>query len=127
MSLQVADMSSEGILRLDLDLESALMPNGTHHVSDREANRTPTPATYLSDGAEKSSEQAPDEDTKTETESSPQKKVIKPPMPPIKEAKPSLRPEEEAGKEEESEKKVCKHFQTSIRPCTVIWCFLSWD
>ncbi|CAJ1048586.1 pleckstrin homology domain-containing family O member 2 [Xyrichtys novacula] len=109
---EVADVSSDGILRLDLDLENALMPNGTHPVSvdgaKKEATKTSTPSSGVSDAAEKPSEQSPDEETKTEVAAAPQKKVIKPPMPPIKEAKPTSPPEDEAEKEDGSETKVLK-------------------
>lgn len=104
---EVAGMSSDGILRLDLDLENAVMPNGTQQVSDGGAkteNRTPPSASWGSDAPEKESE----EKVKTEPEASPQKKVLKPPMPPIKEAKASTPQEVEPEKEEVSEKKVLK-------------------
>uniref|UniRef100_G3PND6 Pleckstrin homology domain containing, family O member 2 n=1 Tax=Gasterosteus aculeatus TaxID=69293 RepID=G3PND6_GASAC len=71
MKFIVADVSSDGILRLDLNLEDAVMPNGTCRASD-------------------------------------DKKVIKPPMPPIKEAKPCPTPEAEPDKEDGPEKKVLK-------------------
>uniref|UniRef100_UPI0037E78A8E pleckstrin homology domain-containing family O member 2 n=1 Tax=Semicossyphus pulcher TaxID=241346 RepID=UPI0037E78A8E len=110
---EVADVSSDGILRLDLDLENALMPNGTHHVSvdgaAKEANKTPMPVSSTSEAAEKESEHSPEEEeTKTEPDVTPQKKVIKPPMPPIKEAKPSSTPEDEPEKNDVTEKKVLK-------------------
>ncbi|XP_073321064.1 uncharacterized protein plekho2 [Pagrus major] len=97
---EVADMSSDGILRLDLDLEDALMPNGTHHTSvdgtetPKEA-KVPTPPSNTSEAKEKQSGPSAEEEAQTEPEVCPQKKVIKPPMPPIKEAKPCLTPEDE--------------------------------
>ncbi|XP_033483601.1 uncharacterized protein plekho2 isoform X1 [Epinephelus lanceolatus] len=95
---EIADVSSDGILRLDLDLEDATIPNGTHH------------ATVDGTGAPKVAQEAggAEEEAKTEPEVSPQKKVLKPPMPPIKEAKPSTIPEDEPDKDEAPEKKVLK-------------------
>nr|XP_020510139.1 pleckstrin homology domain-containing family O member 2-like isoform X1 [Labrus bergylta] len=108
---EVADVSSDGILRLDLDLENATMPNGTSHVSvdgPEKTAKTPVTPSKDSNATEKESEQSPEEETKTEPETSPQKKVFKPPMPPIKEAKPSSPPEDEPEKDDGSEKKVLK-------------------
>ncbi|XP_034536112.1 pleckstrin homology domain-containing family O member 2 [Notolabrus celidotus] len=124
---EIADVSSDGILRLDLDLENALMPNGTHHVSVdgavKWANESSRPTSDVSEAAEKQSERSTDEEIKSEEEATPQKKIIKPPMPPIKEAKPSSPPEDEPGKEDTSEKKVLKppmppskEVKTSVSP-----------
>ena len=94
-------MSSDGILRLDLDLENALMPNGTHHASTdgteapKEAAQVSKPPSNASEATEKHSGPSTEEEPQTEQEVSPQKKVIKPPMPPTKEAKPSATPEDE--------------------------------
>ncbi|XP_039978887.1 putative uncharacterized protein DDB_G0290521, partial [Xiphias gladius] len=49
-----------------------------------------------------------EEGSQTEPEVSPQKKVIKPPMPPTKEAKPSSAPEDEPDKDDGPEKEVLK-------------------
>lgn len=88
-------MSSDGILRLDLDLEDAVMPNGTNNAqTDGTSETTACPA--ASDG-EKQSVSVAEE-----------KKVIKPPMPPSKEAKSSLLPKNEPDKQEETE--VCISF-----------------
>lgn len=107
-------MSSDGILRLDLDLEGALMPNGTHHASvdgtetPKEAAKVPSPPSNAGEAAEKQSgpiaeeKEGEEEEAQTEPEVSPQKKVIKPPMPPTKEAKPSATAEGDV-----PEKKVC--------------------
>ncbi|TDH16736.1 hypothetical protein EPR50_G00000990 [Perca flavescens] len=109
---EVANVSSDGILRLDLDLENALMPNGTHHVtvdgteSPKEALKVPTPPSNAGEAAEQQSAASAEEEGHTEPEVSPQKKVIKPPMPPTKEAKPSSTPEEEPDKDDGPEKKV---------------------
>lgn len=93
-------MSSDGILRLDLDLEDAVMPNGAHYANV--------------DGSETSKEKqlvsVTEEEAQPDPDVSPQKKVIKPPMPPIKEAKPSTALEDEPQKNDGSEKKVCKIF-----------------
>ncbi|XP_041644321.1 pleckstrin homology domain-containing family O member 2 [Cheilinus undulatus] len=107
---EVAGVSSDGILRLDLDLENAIMPNGTHHLSvdGTEKDKTPTPSSNDGDTAFKESEQTPEEETQTEPQVSSEKKIIKPPMPPIKEAKPSSPTEDKPEKEDGSEKKVLK-------------------
>ncbi|XP_037304168.2 pleckstrin homology domain-containing family O member 2 [Pungitius pungitius] len=92
---EVADVSSDGILRLDLNLEDAVMPNGT------------CSATVDGSKTAKGSESA-DKQTVASTEeaASPQKKVLKPPMPPIKEAKSCLTPEAKPDKDDGPEKKV---------------------
>lgn len=101
-------MSSDGILRLDLDLEDAVMPNGTHATVDgTEYKKVPMPASNASEAAEKQLEPSAEEEAQTEPEVSPQKKVIKPPMPPTKEPKPISTPAEEPDKDDDSEKKVC--------------------
>lgn len=106
-------MSSDGILRLDLDLEDALMPNGTHHATtdgsetSKEAIKVPLPLFNANKATEKQSGQNTKE-AHTESEVNSQIKVIKPPMPPNKEAKPSATPKEEPDKEDEGlMKQVC--------------------
>lgn len=104
-------MSSDGILRLDLDLEDAVMPNGTNHASvdgtetPKEAVKVPKPPSNASEATEKQS--SVEWEAQGEPEVSPQKKVIKPPMPPTKEAKPSSTPEDEPDNDDGTEKKVC--------------------
>lgn len=98
-------MSSDGILRLDLDLEDALMPNGTHHHS---VDDTGT----FKEAAGKQLGPSADE-VQTEPEVNPQKKVIKPPMQSAKEGKPIAKAEEETDGIVE---KVCTHFYT-IKKC----------
>ncbi|XP_070765959.1 pleckstrin homology domain-containing family O member 2-like [Enoplosus armatus] len=111
---EVAVVSSDGILRLDLDLEDAIMPNGTHHASvdgaetPKEAIKVPTPPSNAGEAAEKQSGPSAEEGAQTEPEVSHQKKVIKPPMPPIKEAKSSSTPEDEPDVDDGPEKKVLK-------------------
>lgn len=106
-------MSSDGILRLDLDLEDAVMPNGTHYtnVDGTENHKEATASTLLStvsEAAEEQSEPSAKQEPQTEPEISPQKKVIKPPMPPTKEAKlSSSQPDDEPDKNDGPEKKVC--------------------
>lgn len=83
-ALQLAVVSSDGILRLDLDFEDAVMPNGSRHATvdgtetPKGANKFPVPPSDASQGAEEPL------DPGREAEVSPQKKVIKPPMPPTK-------------------------------------------
>lgn len=120
---EVADVSSDGILRLDLDLEDATMPNGTHKATvdgtetPKEAKKVLMPPSNAREVADKHVEPSAEEEAQTESEVSPQKKVIKPPMPPIKEAKT---PEEEPEKDNSSEKKVLKPPMPpskEVKPC----------
>lgn len=105
-------MSSDGILRLDLDLEDALMPNGTHH-SSVDGSETPkearvlTPPSNACEATETQLESSTEEESQTAPELCPQKRVIKPPMPPTKEAKPCITPEDEPDTDEGIVKKVC--------------------
>lgn len=103
-------MSSDGILRLDLDLENAVMPYGTHYanIDGTENSKKATVPTCLSTVSEAVEELSqPQADKEAQNEPSPNKKIIKPPMPPTKEAKPSSALEEESNKQNGSEKKVC--------------------
>ncbi|XP_056268391.1 pleckstrin homology domain-containing family O member 2 [Pseudoliparis swirei] len=108
---EIADVSSDGILRLDLDLENARMPNGTHRAqidgteTPKEAIKAPTPPSNASESAEK---QTAEEEAPTEPQVSPQRKVIKPPMPPTKEAKSCSTPEDEPDKDDGAVNKVLK-------------------
>ncbi|KAL2089008.1 hypothetical protein ACEWY4_015907 [Coilia grayii] len=98
---EVASISSDGILRLDLDVTDST-PNGTHYVN-------------IEDSASKESVQ-PDEGSTTTSGSAqgeptseaptPQKKVLKPPMPPSKQAKPASPSEEDAHGETTSDSGV---------------------
>lgn len=99
---EVADVSSEGILRLDLDLENAIMPNGTHSsvVDGTENHKKPTPSPSSSDSAEEKALPTVDE---AEDEDQSQSKVLKPPMPPSKQAATI---EEGTEEEEVPEKKI---------------------
>ncbi|XP_051235965.1 pleckstrin homology domain-containing family O member 2 isoform X2 [Dicentrarchus labrax] len=123
---EVAVVSSDGILRLDLDLEDAIMPNGTNHASvdgperPKEAIKVPTPPSNASEAAETLSGPSDEGEAQTEPEVSPQKKVIKPPMPPIKEPKPSAGPEHEPEKDYGQEKKDLKPPMPpskEVKPC----------
>lgn len=91
--LQVADLSCDGNQRLDLD--GAVISNGPSDNTD---------GTERPKSTEKQSGPSPEEGPQTEPEVSPQKKVIKPPMPPTKEVKPSPAPEVET---DGADKKVC--------------------
>ncbi|KAM4744921.1 uncharacterized protein plekho2 [Anableps anableps] len=84
---EVAVVSSDGLLRLDLNLEDAVMPNGTNNAK--------------TDGTE-SSETAAEKQSMLSTDE--EKKIIKPPMPPTKETKSSVVPENEPDKQDEEEK-----------------------
>lgn len=116
---EVAGVSSDGNLRLDLDLEAAVMPNGTHHaaVDGTHTSRGATASTpqYNSGGPAETADDKPP----PEQEERPQKKVIKPPMPPIKEAKASPASQDECDKDG-PEKKVLKPPMPpvkEVKPC----------
>lgn len=101
----MAEVSSDGILRLDLDLEDAVMPNGTHRAT---TNGTETSKDAQPDKiSDKTLELVVEEDAQTEPEATTQRKVIKPPMPPTKEAKSKPVPVDEPDTDDGSEKKVC--------------------
>ncbi|KAM9318328.1 uncharacterized protein plekho2 isoform 2-T2 [Pholidichthys leucotaenia] len=123
---EVADVSSDGILRLDLDFENAVMPNGTHHPSvdatkKQKDDNGPTPASKT--GEEKPCAPIAEEeedDPQPEPEVSHKKKVIMPPMAPVKEAKPSPAPEDKPNTDESLEKKVLKPPMPpskEVKPC----------
>ncbi|XP_023137603.2 nascent polypeptide-associated complex subunit alpha, muscle-specific form [Amphiprion ocellaris] len=107
---EVAVVSSEGILRLDLDLEGAIMPNGNHNANvdgtESLKEAVSAPESNTSKAAEKPF--VPSAEEEVQGKVSPQKKVIKPPMPPSKEAKFSSAPEDEPDKDDDPETKVLK-------------------
>lgn len=98
-------MSSDDILYLDPDHENALMSNGTQPENNgteksKEASQVP----YSMD----TSRETTGRPLGTSTDDvCPQKKAIKPPMPPTKETKPTA-PEVESEKEDCPTKRVCK-------------------
>ncbi|XP_062869325.1 pleckstrin homology domain-containing family O member 2 [Trichomycterus rosablanca] len=88
---ETANISSDGVLILDLEDSK---PNGTHFLSvDGSAQAPPS----------KSFDAIPEEDM--DEDSAAPKKVLKPPMPPSKENKPSENQEGEAGPEEAAPQK----------------------
>ncbi|KAK3533934.1 hypothetical protein QTP70_034932, partial [Hemibagrus guttatus] len=92
---EVANVSSDGILRLDLDSVDN-MPNGDHVLMDSaDGEAKVTPAKSL----DNIPEEPADEDT------TPQKKVLKPPMPPSKESKPTESQDSESKHEEPAPQK----------------------
>uniref|UniRef100_A0A3Q1EMH5 Pleckstrin homology domain-containing family O member 2-like n=1 Tax=Acanthochromis polyacanthus TaxID=80966 RepID=A0A3Q1EMH5_9TELE len=107
---EVAVVSSEGILRLDLDLEGAVMPNGNHYANvdgtESLKETVSVPESNTSKAAEKPLVTSAEEEVQGKV--SPQKKVIKPPMPPSKEAKFSSASEDEPDKDDNPETKVLK-------------------
>lgn len=132
---EVADVSSDGILRLDLDLENAMMPNGTSSssavdgaVNSKEQTPSPSSSDSTEDKALSTINEAEGEEqsqTKvlkppmppskltatiedgTEEEEVPEKKVLKPPMPPSKDLKPSETvPEKTPETSPDSKKKI---------------------
>lgn len=99
-------MSSDGLLRLDLDLEDAVVNIGSQNTTadgaktPKETNRSPM--------------ESLEEEPEAEADVSPQKKVIKPPMPPNKAAKPTPTPAKEGGVDDFNE--VCTKNKTSLSP-----------
>ncbi|XP_026786327.3 pleckstrin homology domain-containing family O member 2 [Pangasianodon hypophthalmus] len=92
---EAASISSDGVLRLDLDTVDN-MPNGAHFLLDgADGEAKVAPAKSLDDIAEEPA----GEDT------APQKKVLKPPMPPSKENKPSESQDSESKHEESAPQK----------------------
>ncbi|XP_051571235.1 pleckstrin homology domain-containing family O member 2 [Myxocyprinus asiaticus] len=77
---EAANVSSDGILRLDLDGD-VTMQNGTHtlNMEGDKQNKTLKPSPTMND--------IPEEDI--DEDSTPKKKIIEPPMPPSKDNKPS--------------------------------------
>ncbi|KAG7278124.1 hypothetical protein CRUP_019434, partial [Coryphaenoides rupestris] len=79
---EVANVSSEGILRLDLDVPDARLSNGNHYVN---VDFDDPPKDILTPPTPPSSTSSCDQDEpQTVVEPNPQKKIIKPPMPPSK-------------------------------------------
>ncbi|XP_062405192.1 pleckstrin homology domain-containing family O member 2 isoform X2 [Sardina pilchardus] len=78
---EVANVSSDGILRLDLDVTD----NGIH-INTEEGTQSDRVTTTTSDGPK---------DEPTSEEPTPQKKILKPPMPPSKQIKPVAVSEED--------------------------------
>lgn len=127
-------MSSEGILRLDLDLEDAVMPNGTHRTNvdgtDNHKEATvPTPLSTVSEAVEE--QLSAEEEPQTEPEGIPQKKVIKPPMPPTKEVKPISVSWDDTDKHDGPEKKVCimlscSHLTVAAYMCVWLCIWVTW-
>lgn len=108
---EVADVSSDGVLRLDLDLEDAIMPNGTRSAAGdgtdghKETIKALSPASTAGDAAvEKPLESIKE----SEEEAAPQKKVLKPPMPPLKDVKPASTIDGEPEKQDVPDKKIVK-------------------
>uniref|UniRef100_A0A096M6Z1 Pleckstrin homology domain containing, family O member 2 n=1 Tax=Poecilia formosa TaxID=48698 RepID=A0A096M6Z1_POEFO len=84
---EVAEVSSDGLLRLDLNLEDAVIPNGTNTANEeKKAIKPPMPPTK-----EAKSSVVPENEPNKQDE---EEKVMKPPMPPSKESKPSVTPGE---------------------------------
>lgn len=104
---EVAVGSSDGLLRLDLDLEHAVMPNGTNNAKPDGTERPETdghPAAAAGEAEKKviKPPMPPSKEAKTSVvldepnKQDEEQKVLKPPMPPSKEAKPSVTPGEDS-------------------------------
>ncbi|XP_020794526.1 pleckstrin homology domain-containing family O member 2 [Boleophthalmus pectinirostris] len=93
---EVADVSSDGILRLDLDLENATMPNGTQPSSSavdgaekhKESTPSPSSSERTEDKALTTIKEAEDQD-QSQSEEESKKKTVKPPASPSKEVEKS--------------------------------------
>ncbi|XP_076604025.1 uncharacterized protein plekho2 [Chaetodon auriga] len=110
---EVAIMSSDGILRLDLDPEDALIGNGNHHASvdpetPKEVIQVPMPPSSASEATKKQLGSLVEEEAQTDPEVHPQKNVIRSPMPLTEEAIPSATPEDEPDKDDGFVKKVLR-------------------
>ncbi|XP_037553582.1 pleckstrin homology domain-containing family O member 2 [Nematolebias whitei] len=103
---EVADVSCDGILRLDLDLEDAVMPNGTHRANTDGTETTKGAQTDAGKVSGNPLVPVVEEDAQAEPEAPTQKKAIKPPMPPTKEAKSKSASEDEPVTNDGLEKKV---------------------
>ncbi|XP_043100371.1 pleckstrin homology domain-containing family O member 2 [Puntigrus tetrazona] len=109
---EVANVSSDGILRLDLDGE-VIMPNGTHGLNAKGDKQTETkPSVAMNNIPEEEADE----------ESTPQKKVIKPPMPPSKDNKPSETHKEDEPKNDEpaAQKKPPMPPSKESKPCASV-------
>ncbi|XP_036399041.1 pleckstrin homology domain-containing family O member 2 [Megalops cyprinoides] len=94
---EIANVSSDGILRLDLDAVDQT-PNGTHQVNaeedaPKEVIKPPMPPSKLNESLQETPEE----------ELTPAKKVLKPPMPPSKGNKPNVPAEGDKPKEASQE------------------------
>ncbi|XP_063045308.1 pleckstrin homology domain-containing family O member 2 [Engraulis encrasicolus] len=99
---EAANVSSDGILRLDLDLDlTDSTPNGTHYVNIEDGAPKETSKSNDDEATSGSAQDEPASETPT-----PQKKVLKPPMPPSKQQKPSSTSEEDAHGETTSDSGV---------------------
>lgn len=96
--IQVANVSSDGILRLDLDVSDSTA-NGTFHVNTEDS--TPKEGTQSVTITSDSPKNNP-----TSEEATPQKKILKPPMPPSKQNKPATLSEEDTHAETTSDSGV---------------------
>lgn len=103
--------STDDILHLDLGPENAPMSNGTQSENNGIENSKESPQLpYSTSGSGETKEKELRTSTDalhTEPVVCPQKKVLKPPMPPTKETKPTTH-EVEPEKESCPTKKVCK-------------------
>lgn len=103
---------------MDLDPVKALAPNGTHRDGPESSKEDVQVPMSLSTAIEVTEKELGTnaEAAQTEGTISSQKKMIKPPMPPVKEAKPTV-PEEEPVKDGGQTKMVCKML---FNPCLII-------
>lgn len=123
---EVANVSIDGMLRLDLDGEVTML-NGTHTLNKEgnKQNETSKPPVTMNNIQEEDAEEEPTpqkkvkppmppskdikpcesikEDESKNEESAPQKNIVTPPMPPSKESKPSISVESETDSTDSSE------------------------
>lgn len=123
---EVANVSNDGMLRLDLDGEVTML-NGTHtlnkegdkqtetskpavtlnNIQEEDAEEEPTPQKKVKPPMPPSKDNKPSESIKEDEpkneEPAPQKNIVTPPMPPSKKSKPSISVESEADSTDSSE------------------------
>lgn len=120
---EVAIVSEDGTMYLDLDRVDAVSSNGTHPdyaniESSAEAMKSPTSSTNVKDSPENQLGPCSEEE-KTEQDISLVKKKFKPPMPPTKEARPSATPvKNDQLIDKDLETSMCK--SPEIQPCVSI-------
>ncbi|XP_023698831.2 uncharacterized protein [Paramormyrops kingsleyae] len=99
---EAGNTSSDGILRLDLDLDAVdTMPNGSCEVkaeteAPKEVIKPPMPPSKPSEAAPQNSGE----------EEGPQKSAIKPPMPPSTDSKPKEAPPQSSSEEDSPQKSI---------------------
>ena len=118
----MANISAEGILRLNLDEPDAALSNGNTYVNieikdpPKKCQTPPMPPSSTSDSTEEMQSSSPElEEPQTVVEP---KKVFKPPMPPSKDIKDVLSAENGPSTQPDPEKVCFTHLLYVVCPCT---------